>query len=165
MLRTSHKFLILLALPLLFVAVACSDDNNSSNGNGTGASSTGGDVTQAAGGAREAKSELCGKLEDLGNALDKAESLNSSSSVEDAKQAGQEVKDSANSVKEAAGNTASAAVTLIQTAGEALSSALNNVSGSQTLGAAAAAIQAPVKAITNAQDDLERQSGCPTPTP
>lgn len=155
------RFLVLLALPLLFVAVACSDDNNNNSG-GTGAA----DVTQAAGGAKEAKGELCDKLQDLDSALNKAESLNSSSSVEDAKAAGQDVKDSVNSVKEAAGNTASAVVTLIQTAGEALSTALNNVSGSQTLGAAASAIEAPVKAISNAQDNLQRQSGCQsTPAP
>jgi hypothetical protein len=150
--KPTVRLLALIALPFIaFGAIACSDDDDT----------TPSDVSTAVGQAGGAESELCTSLEDFDAAVSDAQGLDANSTVDEAEQAQEDVTSAWEQVQDAAGDVAAAALNALETAQQALQDALDNVSGSDTIGAAADEISSQTEQIDEALTGLKTQSGCP----
>jgi hypothetical protein len=134
-----------LALALaLFGAVACSSDDN-------------GD-TDSVGGA---ESQFCSDLAALNTAMRALASLSPSSTVDDANDARDDVKEALDDVRASAKQLAEAKTNALQDAYEEFDSAIDDVEGEQTLGQAAASVMGEAAGIATAQRELAQQANCP----
>jgi hypothetical protein len=150
--RGVYRVAWLAVIPLLFLAVAaCSDDDTPSVE----------DVATAVNGAGGAESEVCEKLDDLGTAVSQVENLNASSTVDEAKEARQEVQEAADDVKEAASGLGSAQLNALETARDSLRGTIDNLPQDQPVGQAVATIVAQARGLTAALSGMESERGCP----
>jgi hypothetical protein len=143
-LPANRKLLSLLLLCGIFVAgFACSDDDD--------------DAQDSVGGAESA---FCDDLSEVRSSVDKLKDLDSSSTVNEARDAVDDVKGPVDELRGSAGNVAQAEAEELQSAFASLQSAIQNIPGEQTLGAFAAAIRAGVSGVQQAVDELGIKGSC-----
>lgn len=128
----------------LAFGIACGGDDDDDNG-----------TTQGA------ESQLCGDLAQLNTALNQMRSLTSSSTVNEAKSAEQNVENAFADVKDSAKDVKAAKLNQVDDAHESLQKSMNNLSGSQTLGSAATTLQSDASAIVQAETALRTSLKCP----
>lgn len=140
----NRKWLAVCLLCAIVVATfACSDDDD--------------DTQDSVGGAESA---FCDDLSAVRSNVDKLEDLDSSSTVNETREAVDDVKGSVDELRGSAGNVAEAEAQELKSAFASLQSAIQNIPGEQTLGAFAAAIQAGVSGIQQAVDELGIKGSC-----
>jgi hypothetical protein len=132
-----------------FGVLACSDDDTDA-----------GDVTGAVDQAGGAATELCDSLDELNTAVSDAGDLNADSTIDDAREAKDNVTRALDSVKDAAGVVVSALVTALETAVNAAASAIDNLSGEGTIGEAASGIASQLDSIGNSLEGLKSTANC-----
>jgi ElaB/YqjD/DUF883 family membrane-anchored ribosome-binding protein len=134
---------------LLFFAVACGDDDTDATDVGTAVSDVAG-----------AQSDVCDGIAQLDSALEDAGNLNASSTLDEADEVQSDIESAVQSIREAASDIPDAIVNALQTAYEALSDTIENLSGDDTLGDAASSLSALVSAIRAAFQSVESEAGC-----
>jgi predicted trehalose synthase len=135
-----------LAVAALIIALAsaCSDDD--------------GDAVPALGGA---ESEVCGSMERLDESVEKAEDLNTGSSVAEARQVFEEVRTAFNAFVDSVRNVAGVRIDELQTAAFDFRAAIAELSASQSLGQAAGTIQDEVDRLNEAVQSTKSELRCP----
>jgi hypothetical protein len=133
---------VFLLCATLVAGFACSDDD---------------DDEDSVGGAESA---FCDDLSEVRSSIDKLEGLNSSSTVNDAREAVDDVKSSVDDLRGSAGNVAEAEAGALQSEFASLQSAIQNIPGDQTLGGFARAIQAGVSGVQQAVNELGIKGSC-----
>jgi hypothetical protein len=136
---------VLLLFAALVTALACSDDDD-------------GDTQDGAGGAESA---FCDDLSEVKSSVDDLGEINSSSTGNDVKAAVNDVKTSLDELQGSAQDVAEAEVGTLRSAVAGLESAIQNISGDQTLGAIGTAIQSGVSGVQQAVDQLGVKGSCP----
>jgi hypothetical protein len=137
------KFLSLLAVSVLAMgAIACSDDDD-----------------DEAGGA---ESQLCADLNELSTAIRQVEALGPTSTVDQAKQARDGLKNALDDVRESARNVGSARVDNLEDAFSNLEDEVDELEGSTTLAAASGQIRTQVASVAAARQSLSQQISCPS---
>jgi hypothetical protein len=136
---------VLLLSAILVTPFACSDDDD-------------GDTQDSAGGA---ESEFCNDLSGVRSSVDDLKGISSSSTADDAKQAVNDVKSSLEELRGSAQGVAEAETEAVQSAAAGLESAVQSISGDQTLGAIGTAVQASVSGVQQAVDQLGVKGSCP----
>jgi hypothetical protein len=139
----SKAFLLILT-SLLVLAIACSDDDDD------------GAATEV----RGARSMLCDNIGDLENALSEADSLNASSTVDDAKQAQEDVKSATDAVVESAANVNQAELDALQSAEDAMNEAVDSLPSDGTLGEAATSLTSQASQVKASVDKIQSDAGC-----
>ena len=109
----------------------------------------------------QAKTQLCTELVSLKTAATQMQSLNSNSSVEDAKKAHLSVKASWEKVKLAARSTQNVKTDELEAAQTKLDKAMDSVPPGATLSSAAAQIQPQAAAVIQAQANVVTATECP----
>ena len=148
MLTTRRYFGLLLFAVIAFGVVSCSSDDDSSNG----------DATSPQEGA---ESQLCGDLAALDESVRQFQALSPSSTVDDFKAVAEEVESAYNDVKDSGGELQDATVEAFDEAVENLKSAVNALSGDDSLGTASLQVQVEVTAIGQVIAQADSEVVCP----
>jgi len=128
----------------LFGAIACSDDDE--------------DDTDSVGGA---ESQFCSDLAALNTAMRALASLGPSSTVDDARDARDDVEVAMEDVRDSAKQLAEAKANELENAYDEFDSAVDDLEGEQTLGQAASSLLGEAAGIASAERDLSQQANCP----
>ena len=131
--------LVLMAMTLGWVFSACSDDDET---------------------PEDATATLCTDLAELGNALGAYGDLTVDSTVEDVEDAQDEVAGAYDDVIESAGDVADARVDELEASYEELASAVDDVSGEDTVGEAVTGIAAQAAEVEAARASLDNSVNC-----
>jgi predicted Zn-dependent protease len=138
-----RKWVPILALSALLAAgFACSDDDDN-GGSGGGA-----------------ESAVCSDVSQVQSSADDLKKLNSSSTVGDAQNAVNNMKTSLDQLEESGQSAVQGEVNTLKSAFSDLQSAIQNFPSNQTLGAAAAAIQATASSVQQAVDKVGDNANC-----
>ena len=108
----------------------------------------------------EAESAACDAIASVESALDGVAGLNADSTVDEAKQAQQELDDAITGLEEAATDLTAADQAALQAGGEAISSAIDAASGSDTLGTAGQAIASASGTLKEAVGQISNGLNC-----
>jgi hypothetical protein len=108
-----------------------------------------------------AETEFCTDLANLETAVAQLDSISASSTVDSAEQARDDVEDALNEVRSSARNLAEVRVDQLEDAYEDFDSAVDQVSGDQTLGEAASTLRGDAAQIANARNQLAQSANCP----
>jgi hypothetical protein len=148
--RTPVALLAIAVAVLSLGLVACSDDDDDVS-----------DVGTAVGQASGAESEFCSDMGELESAVGDVRNLSSTSTVDDAQEASQDVEDALDNVKDSASDAHEARVNALAAAYDGLKSQVENLSGSESLGSAMTPLRAQIDAVTTAFTQLDQQASCP----
>jgi hypothetical protein len=127
------------ALSFVVSAAACSGNDSTSGNSGSGAAS----------GVNAARADLCDSLDGLKGALEDVTSLSGDSTIDDVKEARNNVEKAFDAVVDAGGALVQAGVAVIRTAYDALVSAFDDVPAGQKLGDAASTIESKAKPVVD----------------
>ena len=108
----------------------------------------------------EAESAACDAITSVESALDGVAGLNADSTVDEAKQAQQELDDAITGLEEAATDLTAADQAALQAGGEAISSAIDAASGSDTLGTNGQAIASASGTLKEAVGQISNGLSC-----
>jgi hypothetical protein len=108
----------------------------------------------------EAESQACDAIASVQSALEGVAGLNADSTVDEAKQAQQQLDDAISGLEEAATDLKAADQAALQAGGEAISSAIDSVSGSDTIGAAGQAVASASETLKSAVGQIGDGLGC-----
>lgn len=108
----------------------------------------------------DAEARACDAVASVQEALQGVAGLDAGSTVEEAQQAQQALDDAVTSLDEAASDLEAADSAALQAGGEAISTAIDGISGSDTLGAAGAAVAQASESLSNAVAEIEDGLGC-----
>jgi hypothetical protein len=147
MLRQALRLMLFGGIGFLsLLAIACGDDDDDDGGGtgGTGASQT----------------EFCSDLEELEVAVNDVREINTSSTVDDAEAATEELEQALDDVKDSAAEAQQARVDAVETAFEELQETIESVEGSQTLGSAYTSVQNAIDNVSVSYNSLDTQAGC-----
>jgi len=108
----------------------------------------------------DAESQACDAVASVKQALQGLADLDADSTVDEAKQAQQSLDDAITGLEEAASDLEAADSAALQAGGQAISSAIDSVSGSDTIGAAGEAVAQASDALKSAVGEIEDGLGC-----
>lgn len=108
----------------------------------------------------DAESRACEAIASLGEALQGVGEIDADSTVEQAQQAQQSLDDAIAGLQDAATDLEAADNAALQAGGEAISTAIDGVSGSDTLGAAGAVVGRAADSLRSAVAEIEDGLGC-----
>lgn len=108
----------------------------------------------------DAESRACDAVASLGEALRGVGDVDADSTVEEARQAQQSVDEAITGLQDAAADLGAADSAALQAGGQAISTAIDSVSGSDTLGAAEAAVARAADTLSSAVDEIRDGLGC-----
>lgn len=108
----------------------------------------------------DAEARACEAVASLREALQGVAGLEADSTVEEAQQAQQTLDGAITDVEEAATELEAADSAALQAGGEAISTAIDGISGSDTLGVAGAAVAQASDSLSNAVAEIENGLGC-----
>ena len=114
--------------------------------------------------SEDATTKLCSDLTTMNAAVREFQSLNQSSTVDDAKTAKSDLDKAMADVKSSASSVANARVDNLDSATSDLDQTISSLEGSQTIGSAQAQIQSSVSALVTARSQLNDAVKCPTAT-
>jgi hypothetical protein len=136
---------------LVLASVACSDDDTPDTE----------DVSTAVSKAGGAESEFCSDLDGLETAVSEVKGLTATSTVDDARDAADNVGDAINDVKDSADDTATAKVDAVKTSFESLKGTLDDLPEEDSIGAAIVVLIQQVTRLADAWTGLQSEAGCP----
>ena len=108
----------------------------------------------------DAEARACDAVASIQEALQGVAGLEPDSTVEEAQQAKQTLDEAITNLDEAATELEAADSAALQAGGEAISTAIDGISGSDTLGAAGAAVARASDSLSNAVAEIENGLGC-----
>ena len=108
----------------------------------------------------DAESQACDAITSVQSALEGVAGLDADSTVDEAKQAQQQLDDAVAGLEEAATDLKAADQAALQAGGEAISSAIDSVSGSDTIGAAGQAVASASETLKSAVGQIADGLGC-----
>jgi hypothetical protein len=108
----------------------------------------------------EAEAQACDAIASVQQALQGVGDLNADSTVEEAQQATTALDDAIQGLEDAASDLKAADQAALQAGGQAISSAIEGVSGSETIGAAGAAVAQAGDTLTSAVGQISDGLGC-----
>jgi hypothetical protein len=108
----------------------------------------------------EAESQACDAIASVQSALEGVSGLDADSTVDEAQQAKQQLDDAIAGLEEAATDLKAADQAALQAGGQAISSAIDSVSGSDTIGAAGEAVASASETLTGAVGQIGDGLGC-----
>jgi hypothetical protein len=111
----------------------------------------------------DAESAACDAIAEVKTAAEGVGDLSADSTVDEAQQAQQALDDAIARLQDAATDLEAADSAALQAGGQALSSALDAVSGSDTLGAAGEAVASAGSGLSSAVDEIQDGLGCSSP--
>lgn len=108
----------------------------------------------------DAETQACEAVASVREALQGVASLDASSTVDEAQQARESLDEAISGLEEAASDLQAADQAALQAGGQAISNAIDGVSGSDTIGAAGAAVASASESLTTAVGEIEDGLGC-----
>jgi hypothetical protein len=108
----------------------------------------------------DAEARACDAVASVQEALQGVAGLDADSTVDEAKQAQQSVDDALTDLQESATDLGAADSAALQAGGQAISSAIDAVSGSDTIGAAGAVVAQASDSLRSAVAEIEDGLGC-----
>jgi hypothetical protein len=143
--------LLSLCLSILLAVgmAACSDDDDGASGGGAG------------GGSGGADSQFCADLDRLRESLRDLGSLSSSSSGEEAGEAGDDVLDALSDVRQSAGDQAEAEIDNLERAWNELRQTVEDIDQETSISALVNQLRERVNAVLNAAEEVYQQLQCP----
>lgn len=108
----------------------------------------------------DAEAQACDAVASVTEALQGVAGLDADSTVDEAKEAQQSLDDAITGLEEAAGDLGAADSAALQAGGQAISSAIDGVSGSDTIGAAGEAVAQASDSLRSAVGEIEDGLGC-----
>ncbi|HEY7465188.1 MAG TPA: hypothetical protein VIB47_00690 [Dehalococcoidia bacterium] len=151
MIKRTPKALLATAFVVLSLGVmACGDDDNDTGAVGTAVGQAGG-----------AESEFCSDMGELETTVSDVKNLDATSTVDEAKDAAKDVQEALDNVQDSASDAQEARVNALATAFDSLKSQIDDLSGSESLGAAMTGLRAQIDSVTTAFTALDQQASCP----
>jgi hypothetical protein len=148
-------------LLLTLGVVACSDDDEPSAPDATGGGQSTGAATGATGGGQGGgDTELCQSIDELENAVGDVTDLDSSSTIDEAKEAKDGVSQALTAVKDAAGAVVAAVVSALETAFNAVSATIDDLQGDDTIGDAATDLANQSGVVEDAVNSVKSAVNC-----
>jgi hypothetical protein len=129
---------------LTLAAAACGDDDDADSASQVGGS----------------QAEFCSDLADLEVAVNDVREINTSSTVNEAEAATEEMEQALDEVKDSAAEAQQARVEAVETAFEDLQDAVQSVEGDQTLGAVYTTVKNAIDTVSVSYNSLDSQAGC-----
>jgi hypothetical protein len=108
----------------------------------------------------EAESQVCDTIASVQSALEGVAGLDADSTVDEAEQAQQQLDDAITGLEEATTDLEAADKAALEAGGQAISSAIDTVSGSDTIGAAGQAISSASETLKDAVGQIGDGLGC-----